>query len=153
MLPRHIIIGNDADGWDWLAVGGGSMTCREAAYSEEVLEYMINNYRGGDYIKSRYDPVCYLPFDLVQGVVYKEVGQVTSEKIEQHGFSSIPGLYGLMSEEALEASGVLRIRRQPYFDLYGQGILVGFVDTGERVIVLSWKNKRKKEDSCEEKMV
>lgn len=32
--------------------------------------------------------------------------------------------------EALEASGVLRIRRQPSLDLYGQGVLIGIVDTG-----------------------
>lgn len=71
-----------------------------------------------------------MKFDSIQGVVYQEPGSVTNETIEKYGFSAIPNVYGLMSQEALEASGVLRIRRQPYLDLYGQGVLIGFVDTG-----------------------
>lgn len=106
------------------------MTCKEAVYSEEVLDYIVGNYRGEDYILTLYNPVCYMAFDNIQGVVYQKPGQITNLTIEKYGFSAIPNLYGLMSEEALEESGVLRIRRQPYLDLYGQGILIGFVDIG-----------------------
>ena len=109
------------------------MTCKEAVYSEEVLDYIVGNYRGEDYILTLYNPVCYMEFDSIQGVVYQEPGSVTNETIEKYGFSAIPNVYGLMSQEALEASGVLRIRRQPYLVLFGQGVLIGFVDTGERV--------------------
>ena len=79
------------------------MTCKEAVYSEEVLDYIVGNYRGEDYILTLYNPVCYMEFDSIQGVVYQEPGSVTNETIE------------------------------PYLDLYGQGVLIGFVDTGERV--------------------
>lgn len=113
------------------------MTCKEAVYSEDVLEYIVGDYRGEDYILTLYNPVCYMAFDNIQGVVYQEPGQISDETIEKYGFSAIPNVYGLMSEEALEESGVLRIRRQPYLDLYGQGVLIGFVDTGERVTLLS----------------
>lgn len=37
----------------------------------------------------------------------------------------------------IEEAGVLKLRRQPYFDLTGQGVIVGIVDTGERVIIMS----------------
>lgn len=106
------------------------MTCKEAVFSEDVLDYIVEVYRGEDYILPLYNPVCYMSYDSIQGVVYQEPGHITSETIEKYGFSAIPNLYGLMSEEALEASGVSRIRRQPYLDLYGQGVLIGFVDTG-----------------------
>lgn len=106
------------------------MTCREAVYSESVLDYLIGNYRGEEFIRESYNPDCYIQFDNTQAVIYKEVEQVNSRNIEKFGFSAIPNLYGLMDEEALEASGVLKIRRQPYMDLYGQGILIGLVDTG-----------------------
>lgn len=109
------------------------MTCQEAVYSEEVLEYLIGNYRGEDAVLTLYNPVCYIAYDGIQGVVYQENDAINAQAIEKYGFSEIPNLYGLMSEEALEAGGVLRIRRQPYLDLYGQGVLIGFVDTGERV--------------------
>lgn len=112
------------------------MTCKEAVYSEEVLDYIVGIYQGEDYILTLYNPVCYMSYDNIQGVIYQEPGQITSETIEKYGYAAIPNVYGLMSEEALEESGVLRIRRQPYLDLYGQDVLIGFVDTGERVTIL-----------------
>lgn len=106
------------------------MTCQEAVESEDVLEYIVANYRGENYIREFYNPDCYMAFDTMQAVIYQQIQQITSENIEKYGFSAIPNVYGLMDVEALEESGVLRIRRQPNYDLYGQGILIGFVDTG-----------------------
>lgn len=106
------------------------MECKEAVYSEEVLDYFVGSYLGEDYIRSIYNPNCYVEYDARQGIIYQHVQSVSGENIQKYGFFAIPNVYGLMSEEALEESGVLRIRRQPYFDLYGQGVLVGFVDTG-----------------------
>lgn len=106
------------------------MSCRDNIYGENSLDYMVNSYRGESYVQYIYEPSCTVPLDSVQMNIYKEVERVTPEAIEQFGFSSIPNLYGLMSEEALEDSGVLQVRRTPYLDLYGQGVLVGIVDTG-----------------------
>lgn len=106
------------------------MECNEAVFSENVLEYFVGSYRGEEYIREVYNPDCYIPIDTMQGVIYQNVQSVSSEVIQKYGFSAIPNVYGLMSEEALQASGVLRIRRQPYLDLYGQGVLIAFVDTG-----------------------
>lgn len=106
------------------------MTCKEAVYSENVLDFLIGNYRGEEYVQQLYRPDCYLPLDNIQAVIYRKTDLINSEAIERFGFNTIPNVYGLMSEEALEDSGVLRIRRQPYLDLYGQGVLIGFVDTG-----------------------
>lgn len=106
------------------------MTCREAVYSENVLDYIVSSYRGEVNIGDEYAPVCVSEIDVLRSVVYLQNDKVNSESISQLGYGAIPYVYGLMSEEALEASGVLKIRRQPYLDLYGQDILVGVVDTG-----------------------
>lgn len=45
--------------------------------------------------------------------------------LEEH-----PYLFGLSQIENLEAVGVNRVRRMPGFDYRGNGILIGFVDTG-----------------------
>ena len=37
---------------------------------------------------------------------------------------------GLMETESLEAAGILQVQQQPYLNLKGNGVLVGFVDTG-----------------------
>lgn len=106
------------------------MLCKDVVYAEDVLEYFVWSYRGEEFVSGFYNPDCYIQFDNLQGVIYQKVQDVSSETIQKYGFSPIPNVYGLMNEEALEESGVLRIRRQPYLDLYGQGVLIGFVDTG-----------------------
>ena len=40
-------------------------------------------------------------------------------------------LYGLSDLVAAEEMGVLKLRRQPYVDLTGRGIIFGIADTGE----------------------
>lgn len=44
--------------------------------------------------------------------------------------SSISIVLGLLQASGLEAAGILQIHEQPYLDLRGQGVLIGFVDTG-----------------------
>lgn len=106
------------------------MQCSEAVFAEDVLTYLVGNYRGEEYVRDYYNPDCYIQLNDLQAVVYQQVQEVSGTTIEKYGFSAIPNVYGLMSETALEASGVLRVRRQPNLDLYGQGVLIGFVDTG-----------------------
>lgn len=106
------------------------MQCSEAVFAEDVLTYIVDNYRGEEYIREFFNPDCYIRLDEMQAVIYQQVQEVNGVTIEKYGFSAVPNVYGLMSEVAMEASGVLRIRRQPTLDLYGQGVLIGFVDTG-----------------------
>lgn len=49
----------------------------------------------------------------------------------------MPYCFGLLQQENLESIGVSRVRRIPGFDYRGSGILIGMVDTGERVIIMS----------------
>lgn len=42
----------------------------------------------------------------------------------------IPKCYGLMASEALEETGVLRVRRSPQLGYRGGGTLVAIIDTG-----------------------
>lgn len=106
------------------------MTCREAIYSENVLDYIVNAFSGNEVIEQRYNPLCITEIDRFRAIAYKQEEKINSESIGRFGYGTIPHVYGLMADEALEASGVSKIRRQPYLDLYGQGILVGIVDTG-----------------------
>ena len=46
------------------------------------------------------------------------------------GYSTTPRLYTTLNTTALEASGILRVQSQPYLNLKGDGVLIGFIDTG-----------------------
>ncbi|MGF7145815.1 subtilisin family serine protease [Anaerotaenia torta] len=63
-------------------------------------------------------------------IAYLPASQLLLWTISQYDYSSIPSAFGLTSEISLEASGILRLRRIPVFNLRGEGVLVGIIDTG-----------------------
>jgi subtilisin family serine protease len=63
-------------------------------------------------------------------IVYIPIAQLTGRIITQYGYSVLPDCYGLTSARSLEASGVTRLRRLPNFNLRGQGVVIGIIDTG-----------------------
>jgi len=105
------------------------VTCTEAIYSEQVLDYIVSSYIREETLVERYQPTCYSRIGGGGTIVYREENRIDSQTINQFGYGTVPHVYGLMGYEALEAAGVMQIRRQPYLDFYGQGVIVGFVDT------------------------
>ena len=63
-------------------------------------------------------------------VAYVPAAEITDRAIQQFGYSAIPKCYGLNVIRSLEESGVERLRRLPTFNLRGQGVLIGIIDTG-----------------------
>lgn len=49
---------------------------------------------------------------------------------QQIGYSGVPKLFTFLSTASLEASGILAVQTQPYLNLRGKGVLVGFIDSG-----------------------
>ena len=44
--------------------------------------------------------------------------------------SSLPTVLGVLDRAALESAGIIQVQNQPYLDLKGRNVLIGFVDTG-----------------------
>lgn len=44
--------------------------------------------------------------------------------------SSVPFVFGLLARPELEASGIIQVHDQPFLNLLGNGVLIGYVDTG-----------------------
>ncbi|MDF2944780.1 MAG: hypothetical protein K0S01_3638 [Herbinix sp.] len=63
-------------------------------------------------------------------VLYIPVAQFASRRAGNYGFLIVPNVLGLASEVALEASSVNELRNIPNFNLRGEGVLIGIVDTG-----------------------
>lgn len=106
------------------------MECVDAIYSESVMDYIVRNYKDESALQERYEPTCYQVIDHNQTIIYRGDGAISGEEIRRFGYLSIPKCYAPMDQSALEAAGVLRVRRQPNLDLYGQGVLIGIVDSG-----------------------
>ncbi len=63
-------------------------------------------------------------------VVHLPVENITSNAIVEFGYYVFPSVLGLVSDGSIEASGILRLRNIPNFNLRGQGVLIGIIDTG-----------------------
>ncbi|MCI5856465.1 MAG: S8 family peptidase [Agathobacter sp.] len=63
---------------------------------------------------------------------YYQTSDVPPLSIADYAYSAIPKCYGLVNSTSLEASGILRLQRQPILSLLGQGVFVAVIDTGIR---------------------
>lgn len=61
-------------------------------------------------------------------ILYRPVSEFTLKS--ENSYSIIPKLFGLMDSESLAAMGVNRVQNVTTLSLYGEGVLLGFVDTG-----------------------
>lgn len=68
--------------------------------------------------------------NFFDAVVHVPISQITENTIVKLGYSVMPSLFGLISESSLEASGISRLRNIPNFNLRGQGVLIGIMDSG-----------------------
>ncbi len=117
-------------------------SCTEKIYSEDYTDYLIEYFEADQSINIE-DRECMNIVAQRYGVFFRAGGEYRPRKRGET--CSIPHCYGLLSsDQVLESTGVARVQRQPGLDLYGQGVMVGFVDTGERVIILSsWQERSK----------
>lgn len=106
--------------------------CREIITSEQYLDLIVP------------------PGGIIgmQGVCSQNVGGLyeiqhwllsEAEKLPTNniGYYMLPKLYGLLDTSNMEASGIPKVQNQPVLALKGSGVLIGFLDTGERVIIMS----------------
>lgn len=76
------------------------------------------------------EPVCIQHISNNLDIHYYERGSVPPLSIQTYTYTAIPKCFGLLDTTALEESGILQLQNQPALSLRGQGILVGFIDTG-----------------------
>lgn len=56
--------------------------------------------------------------------------EADSCSLEQGPYATLPKLFSLTSTISIEKSGMADVQRDPNFSLFGQGVIVGIVDTG-----------------------
>lgn len=97
--------------------------------SEEYADFIIE-YRGNEVILERFNNYTIHIMNDREAVIYVPVAEIGENSLRMFGYSAIPNCFGMVSEQSLSASGVLRIRNHPAFNLRGQGVLIGVVDSG-----------------------
>lgn len=100
--------------------------CRQAVYSDNYYDFIID-YKGG---YPREDTACFQQVSDRFDIAYYDSSGIPEMNAQNYPYSIIPKCFALMDQTALEVSGILRLQNPAGLDLLGQGIIVGFLDTG-----------------------
>lgn len=107
-----------------------SVACETSITAEDSVDFFAQFDGNIDNLVRKTNTECYQIIDNQFAVVYYPIAELNFYRQRETDFSSIPKLYGLLDVAAAESSGVGSVRRQAELGLLGQGVLVGFVDTG-----------------------
>lgn len=108
--------------------------CEEVVYSNDYADYIITNVISSlEELEEFYNIECIQKIADMYYTVYVPSNGQEERLIGDFGYfkySALPKCYGLLDTSSMESIGVMRLRRQPYLDLLGKGVIVGIVDTG-----------------------
>lgn len=109
------------------------MDCNQFIQSNDVYDLIIPREEVSDI---PLEPECVQPISSQYDLFYYSRDRIPPLSIQQYTYSTIPNCFGLVDTAALEESGILQLQNQSALSLRGQGILIGFVDTG-----IAYENK------------
>lgn len=105
------------------------MDCAGAAANDDYFEF-IAEYNGVlESVKERFRTECVTRINNRFSIAYVPNQGRSILDNGTYPYNAIPRMYGLMDEAVLEDVGVAQVRRSN-LDLYGNGVMVGIVDTG-----------------------
>lgn len=94
-------------------------------YADLLLEYIDEAA-----LAQRFTDYSIQRINFLNSIVHVPVEYITNNTIVEFGYTAMPSCLGLVSRESLEASGLFRLRSIPNFNLRGQGVLIGIIDSG-----------------------
>lgn len=105
------------------------LTCRQRIMSNDYMDFLAK--AGENTLLGVIDEARMCVQNILGVYRTLSVSGIGEEKtIATLGFQTIPKLYTITDSTNMDASGITRLRNQPYLGLDGQGVLIGLVDTG-----------------------
>lgn len=102
------------------------MDCHEAVYSNDYYDLIGNIVP----IDPGLREVCRQDIANRYAVYYLNRDNVPPLSVGTYKYVNIPKCYTILDQQALEVSGITRVQTQRNLELLGEGILIGFLDTG-----------------------
>lgn len=97
--------------------------------SEDYVDFIID-YRNNPEVLNQFENAIIHIMNDDFAIVHVPFAILSLSRVSRFGYSTIPHLFGLVSEISLQASRVNLVRTIPTLNLRGRGILVACIDTG-----------------------
>ncbi len=102
-------------------------TCKRAIYSNDWYDLMLRNE---DVVPQPGLVDCVINIEGDYQMWYFERGLLPEINYTTYTYSAVPKCFTPLSEQALDVSGILRIRQQPNLALTGENVMIGIIDSG-----------------------
>lgn len=111
--------------------------CRENIVSEDYVDFIWKSNFSIQELRRRYPNYCIQALNDFYSVFYVEREELLRYRWLEYDYELFPKLYTPLDVSYLQDSGILQLQNQPVLNLKGAGVILGFIDTGERVIIMS----------------
>lgn len=104
-------------------------TCKEKILSEEYRDFIYNG-ENTFWRNIMQEGMCRVPLGASFEILYANLEQTGNKSLYLFPYFSIPKCYAPLDMEALYQTGISQIQMFPGLELYGEGVIMGFIDTG-----------------------
>ena len=106
------------------------MACRNSVASEEFADFIAPYFTSPENFMRSQGTDCIDFVNSTLAVVYIPFSTITSFSYTSYTYSAIPKLYSLVDVTSMDAAGITAAGELPVLNNQGEGVLIGFVDTG-----------------------
>ena len=104
--------------------------CKEKILSEDYWDFIISPYREDELEGVDTEKMCIQELDLGYKSVSLDSRMLLPLSLRQYWYGAIPKCYTLLDMQPLDAAGIITLQNYPTLQLMGDGIMIGFLDTG-----------------------
>ncbi|MCM1082786.1 MAG: S8 family peptidase [Clostridium sp.] len=114
--------------------------CSDYIYSDEYFCFLVKYDNDMNRVDAIFDPACVSRINSRFLVAYTKPDSININEFLKYGYASIPKCFGLMDSDVLQVIGADRIRNLPGLGYAGEGVLIGFIDTGIDFVSDAFRN-------------
>mgnify|MGYP000727433664 CR=1 FL=1 len=104
--------------------------CKEKILSEDYWDFIIPLYRDEELKEVNPENACIQEMDFGYKSVSVDRRILLPLSFREYWYSTIPKCYTLLDMQPLDAAGIITLQNYPTLQLMGEGIMIGFLDTG-----------------------
>lgn len=111
-------------------------TCRNMILSEDYIDLI--SHKGTLFFRliPEEDAKCIEIINNRFAILHYPINKISNLSDVTRNYRTLPKLYGLQDTTSIEASGILRLQNLAGDRFRGKNVLIGLIDTGERVIIM-----------------
>lgn len=104
--------------------------CREKVLSEDYRDFILPLEGGRTDFPDTDENLCVQEASVGFEVAYLRGALAEPMNFERFSYNTIPQCYTLLDMDAMNQAGISQVQYYPTLELLGNGILIGFLDTG-----------------------